>query len=124
MDTMVAEGGERYTYPEIAEAMKAAGTPLSRAKWQYLSAGNGPEPTDFALLENLAAFFKVPAEFLTHEGSEVPQRVQAQLELLRAARGAKVKGMATRLLSDLSPEVALQIAAVIDAELGNKQASK
>lgn len=117
MDTMVAEGGEPYSFPQIQEAMAAAGTPLSRARWQYMRAGTGPEPRDRHLLANLARFFKVDESFLLEEDSELPERISSQLELLRSMRAAKVRNFAARQLADLSPDTLRQIRAMIDAEV-------
>lgn len=121
MDTMVAEGGEPYSFPQIQEAMAKAGTPLSRARWQYMRAGTGPDPRDRELLANLARFFQVDESFLLEEDAELPERISAQLELLRTMRAAKVKNFAARQLADLSPETLQQIRAMIDAEVNREK---
>lgn len=119
LETVVAEGGTPYQYPEIGEAMKNAGTPLSRARWQYMKSGNGPDPSDEDLLTNLAKFFKVDPEYLLSEHSELPERIDAQLELLRTMRVQRVRSFAARQLQDLSPETLREIRDMIDEKLGD-----
>ncbi|QCB96573.1 hypothetical protein E5206_06225 [Arthrobacter sp. PAMC25564] len=118
MDTMVAEGGEPYSYLDIAEAMDRAGTPLSRARWQYMRAGTGPQPRDRGLLANLARFFQVDGSYLLEENCELPDRITSQLELLRTMRAAKVRSFASRQLADLSPDTLRRISEMIEAETG------
>jgi transcriptional regulator with XRE-family HTH domain len=73
-------------------------------------AGTGPMTTNTALLEALADFFGVPVSYLTEEDSAVPERVQAQLDLLRSMREAEVKTLAARSLTkELSTETLLEI---------------
>lgn len=121
MDTMVAEGGEAYSYHEIAAAMSKAGTPISRARWQYLRAGTGPQPSDHELLANLARFFRVDESYLLEGDSRLPDRITSQLELLRSMRAAKVRNFAARQLADLSPDTLHQITEMIDAEISRSK---
>lgn len=117
-DVIAAEGGQRYTFPHISAAMAERGVHISRARWSYMRAGTGPMTTDEALLEALADFFGVPVRYLTDEDSEVPDRVQAQLELLRTLREAEVKSFAARsLTTELSTETLMEIRAIIDQTL-------
>ena len=121
LDVVAAEGGNRYTFPEIKTAMEARGVHISRQRWHYMRAGTGPMTTDTPLLEALADFFGVPVSFLTEADAEVPSRVTAQLELLRTLKEAEVKNFAARALtSDLSPETLLEIRDIIDQTL-NRQ---
>lgn len=117
LETVVAEGGEPYSYTEVSQAMAAAGTPLSRSRWQYMKAGTGPDPSDALLLTNLANFFKVDPEYLLKEHAELPDRIEAQLELLRTMRANKVVSFAARQLQDLSPETLREIRDMIDDRL-------
>jgi transcriptional regulator with XRE-family HTH domain len=123
-DVVAAEGGVRYTFPQISEAMAERGVHISRARWSYMRAGTGPMTTDTPLLEALADFFGVPVSYLTEEDSEVPERVQAQLDLLRSLREAEVKTFAARSLTqELSTETLLEIREIIDRTL-NKQGTE
>jgi predicted RecB family endonuclease len=121
LDVVAAEGGNRYTFPEIKAAMESRGVHISRQRWHYMRAGTGPMTTDTPLLEALADFFGVPVSFLTEADAAVPSRVTAQLELLRTLKEAEVKNFAARALtSDLSPETLLEIRDIIDQTL-NRQ---
>jgi hypothetical protein len=120
-DVVAAEGGKRYTFPEISEAMEARGLHISRARWSYMRAGTGPMTTDTPLLEALADFFGVPVSYLTEADAAVPARVQAQLDLLKSMREAEVKSFAARsLTNELSTETLLEIRAIIDRTLGKQ----
>lgn len=79
--------------------MKERGVHISRARWSYMRAGTGPMTTNGDLLDALANFFGVSVEHLTEEDSEVPARVQAQLDLLRSMKEAEIKTFAARSLS-------------------------
>lgn len=118
LDVVAAEGGHRYTFPDIKQAVEDRGLHISRQRWHYMRAGTGPMTPDTDLLEALADFFGVPAAFLTNADAETPARVAAQLDLLRAMREAEVKSFAARsLTSDLSPELLLEIRDIIDETL-------
>ncbi len=118
LDVVAAESGNRYTFPEIKAAMAERGVHISRQRWHYMRAGTGPMTTDVALLDALADFFGVPVAFLTDAEAEVPQRVAAQLDLLRTLREAEVKNFAARALTgDLSTETLLEIRDIIDQTL-------
>lgn len=118
LDVVAAEGGHRYTFPDIKKAVGDRGLHISRQRWHYMRAGTGPMTPDTDLLEALADFFGVPAAFLTNADAETPARVAAQLDLLRAMREAEVKSFAARsLTSDLSPELLLEIRNIIDETL-------
>ncbi|WP_138445231.1 hypothetical protein [Sinomonas susongensis] len=118
LDVVAAEGGRRYTFPDIKKAVEGRGLHISRQRWHYMRAGTGPMTPDTDLLEALADFFGVPSAFLTNADAETPARVAAQLDLLRAMREAEVKSFAARsLTSDLSPELLLEIRNIIDETL-------
>jgi len=103
MDVVEANTGQRPPYKEIAAEIKAAGASMSRPRWGYMLNGNGPAVRDERLLSALAQFFGVPAEYLTDAAgaSDVPERVQAQLELVLEARKREVVAFATRRLGGL-----------------------
>ncbi|MDQ4504510.1 hypothetical protein [Sinomonas sp. ASV322] len=118
LDVVEAEGGQRYTFPDIKKAVEDRGLHISRQRWHYMRAGTGPMTPDTNLLEALADFFGVPAAFLTDADAKTPERVAAQLDLLRAMREAEVRSFAARTLtSDLSPETLREIRDIIDETL-------
>lgn len=117
LDVVVAEGGEPYKVSDIQEALAAQGVSLSRARWFYMREASGPLVKDRKLLSALANFFGVPEDYLTDSGSEIPQRVEAQLKLLKSMRAAEVKSFAVRALGELSPESIEAITKVLDEEL-------
>jgi hypothetical protein len=69
---------------------------------------------DHELLQNLAAFFGVDRRYLLDDSTEIPDLVEAQLELLKAMREARVKNFAARQLQGLSPETLARLREVID----------
>ena len=58
---------------------------------------------DPAVFEGLAAFFDVDTAFLMgQDGAATPEKVAAQLDLVRSMRAAKVKSYAARTLGAVS----------------------
>lgn len=104
LDAMRAETGEQYEYPDVAAGVRDhGGPPLSRQRWAYMRRSDG-HMVQRDLLTALAAFFGVPAEYLTDEHSGTPDRVTAQLELLKAMREHRVAQFAARTLGGISPD--------------------
>jgi len=116
LDTAEAEG-RKIAFNDVRDAMSAAGTPLSRARWHYMRSGSGPAVKKVELLQNLARFFGVSENYLIDGDDELPPRVEAQLELLASMRANKVRNFAARQLDGLSPETLLQIRDLIDEQL-------
>jgi hypothetical protein len=119
MDAAETEG-RKITYNDIRDAMAEAGTPLSRARWHYMRKGTGPEVKKADLLRNLAVFFGVHPDYLLEGQADLPERVEAQMDLLAAMRANKVRNFAARQLDGLSPETLLQIRDIIDEQLADK----
>lgn len=117
LDLFEAQGSSPLTYPQISKHMSDRGTPLSRSRWAYMRAGDGPMATDPALLRNLAEFFGVDPGYLLDDGGEVPDLVDAQLQLLRTLRENRVKNFAVRQLQGISPETLLRLRDAIDERL-------
>ena len=117
LDVVVAEGGEPYKFSEIQTALANKGVSLSRARWFYMKEGTGANVTDRNLLTALAEFFGVPPAYLLDSDPELPARVEAQLQLLKAMRIAEVKSFAARALGDLSPEATEAIAKILEEEM-------
>lgn len=123
LDSAEAEG-KKVSYNDVRDAMKAAGTPISRARWHYMRAGSGPAVKKTELLQNLAGFFGVNRDYLLDEAEDLPPKVEAQLELLATMRVNKVRNFAARQLDGLSPETLLQIRDLIDEQLGETNITK
>jgi len=70
---------------------------------------------DPALLDALSDYFEVPHTFLRGE-SDMPEKVAAELDLVRAMRAAKVRSYAARTLGDLSPNTLNAITRFLDQE--------
>ncbi|WP_247046246.1 hypothetical protein [Arthrobacter rhizosphaerae] len=118
LDLFEAKGSEPLTYPQISHHMEQRGTPLSRSRWAYMRSGDSSLATDEALLRNLAEFFGVDSDYLLDDSGDVPGLVEAQLELLRSLREARVRNFAARQLQGISPETLLRLRKVIDERLG------
>ena len=112
-----AKGSSPLTYPQISKHMADRGTPLSRSRWAYMRAGDSSMATDPQLLRNLAEFFGVDPRYLLDEDGEVPDLVDAQLELLRTLRENRVRNFAARQLQGISPETLLRLRKAIDERL-------
>ncbi|MGX5695115.1 hypothetical protein ACWKWP_02855 [Agromyces soli] len=119
IDVAAAETGTEPTYTQIAQFLGERGTKLSRSRWTYMVNGHRAVQ-DRRLLEGLAAFFDVEPEFLAGvSGAGMPERVSAQLDLVRAMRAARVKAYAARALGDISPNALNAISRYLDEEIAH-----
>lgn len=118
LDLFEAKGSEPLTYPKISKHMAERGTPLSRSRWAYMRSGESSLATDEALLRNLADFFGVDSDYLLDDSNDVPRLVEAQLELLRSLREARVRNFAARQLQGISPDTLLRLRKAIEERLG------
>jgi len=117
LDVSIAESGAEPTYAQIASFLEARGANLSRSRWTYMVNGHR-YVRDPAIVDGLAAFFDVDAPFLLgEEGAPTPERVNAQLDLVRSMRAAKVKSYAARTLGDVSPKALHAISKFLDEEM-------
>ena len=114
LDLYESQQAGPLSYREISENMTKRGTPLSRSRWAYMRTGDSSLAMDQELLQNLAAFFGVDRRYLLDDSTEIPDLVEAQLELLKAMREARVKNFAARQLQGLSPETLARLREVID----------
>lgn len=114
VDLYAVEYGSEPTYSEISGHLEARGVGLSRARWSYMLNGHR-EVTDRDLLAAIADFFGVEAEFLLSDGP-LPERVESQLELIRAMRIARVRSFAARTLGDVSPQTLDAITRFLEEE--------
>lgn len=117
LDVAITESGAEPTYAQIASYLDGRGTNLSRSRWTYMVNGHR-YVKDPAVFEGLAAFFDVDTAFLAGEdGAVVPEKVSAQLDLVRSMRAAKVKSYAARTLGDISPKALQAISKFLDDEM-------
>lgn len=114
MDALEAEG-RKVTFAEIQKAVAADGIQLHRSRWGYMTSGTGHNTTDDQLLISLAKFFGVNPRYLIMDTDEVPERVEAQMDLLHAMRVNKVRNFAARQLADVDPETLKRITEILAA---------
>ena len=117
LDVSIAESGAEPTYAQIAAFLEARGASLSRSRWTYMVNGHR-YVRDPVIVDGLAAYFDVDAPFLLGtEGAPTPEKVSAQLDLIRAMRAARVKSYAARTLGDVSPKALQAISKFLDEEM-------
>lgn len=105
LEVSAASNKKPYTFNEIAARLAEQGISLSRQRWSYMLNGNGPLVTEPGLLKALAELFHVPVEYLIPGvESEIPEKIDAQLATIRAAKHSKLKLIATRELGEVSPK--------------------
>lgn len=121
LDVTTANRGSEVTYTEIAEYLGSRGISLSRGRWHYML-GAERYVDDQKLLDGISDFFDVDHAYLRGE-DVLPDKVAAELDLLRSMRAAKVKSYAARTLGDLSPETLGAITRILDAEVKARQDS-
>lgn len=116
LDFEEAQRGSPVPFAAVEEYVAAHGGSLSRAKWTYMLSGDGRRNRDSGLLRLLAGFFEVDERFLL-EDSAVPERISAQLALVRSLRTARVSGFAARTFpGELSADALRRIAEVLEEE--------
>ncbi|MSR98460.1 hypothetical protein FYJ28_06430 [Arthrobacter sp. BL-252-APC-1A] len=64
----------------------------------------------------MAAVFDVDPEYLIQDGGKLPERVEAELELIRSMRRAEVRNFAARALGPVDPEALRAIAKILDED--------
>lgn len=117
LDVSIAESGAEPTYTQIAAFLEARGANLSRSRWTYMINGHR-NVKDPVIVDGLAAFFDVDTQFLLGEkGAPTPEKVNAQLDLVRSMRAARVKSYAARTLGDVSPKALQSISKFLDEEV-------
>lgn len=116
LDVVVAEGNTPYTYRQIAEGLASRGLSLSRARWAYMITGDGALVSDPDLLAGIAEFFRIPAAYLLGDDSDIPERVDAQLEFVKQLRVKRVANFAARTLGDTSPEMLRSITELLSQD--------
>ena len=121
LDTEATKMGTEPTFKQISLFVERRGLKLSRSRWQYMLSGNKFTVRNESLLTAIAEFFDVEPAFLLDTSSDVvPEKVDAQLDLIRAMRTAEVKSFAARQLGDVSPETLDAITRFLDEESGRR----
>lgn len=113
LDVIVSDTGKPFDYPAIRDGAQKAGYYLSRTRWSLLKAGKEQVVPDEAL-RAIATVFDVDPEYLLQEGGKLPERVEAELELIRSMRRAEVKNFAARALGPVDPEALRAISKILD----------
>ncbi|AXH93570.1 helix-turn-helix domain-containing protein [Micromonospora aurantiaca] len=85
--------GREYSHREVAEAVTAAGEPISHSYIGQLRAGDKDNPT-IKHLRALARFFGVPVEYFTNE--EIATDVDRELRMLTALKELQIKTVSLR----------------------------
>jgi hypothetical protein len=98
LDAAVAERGKPVTFREVQAELATRGIKLSRARWFYMKEGTGRLVSDPVLLSELCSIFKVNPSYLTDDDTELPERIDSQLEFVKSLRAARVKSFAARTL--------------------------
>jgi transcriptional regulator with XRE-family HTH domain len=128
LDVAVAERGKPVTFREVQEELASRGVKLSRARWFYMKDRTGRLVSDPELLTALCEIFKVdPSYLLPESDSELPERIDSQLEFVKSLRAARVKSFAARTLGDVSPETLRRISEYLNKDIdlhpGGEQAA-
>ncbi|WP_242702110.1 hypothetical protein [Arthrobacter cavernae] len=113
LDVIVSDTGKPFDYTAIRDGAQKAGYYLSRTRWSLLKSGKEQVVPDEAL-RAIASVFDVDAEYLLQEGGKLPERVEAELELIRSMRRAEVRNFAARALGPVDPEALRAIAKILD----------
>ena len=114
VDVITAPNGKPVTYRLISEHLASRGIRLSRARWIYMLSGTRWTVTDRALLTGIAGYFEIDPRYLTETDGDVPSRVEAALQYVRAERLGAVRLYAARKLGDVSPETLERLTAILD----------
>ncbi|WP_290170243.1 hypothetical protein [Arthrobacter sp. APC 3897] len=115
LDVIMSESGRPFDYAAIRDGAKKAGYYLSRTRWSLLKSGKEQVVPDEAL-RAIAAVFDVNPDYLLLEDGSLPERVEAELELLRSMRRAEVRNFAARALGPVDPEALKAIAKILDED--------
>lgn len=118
MSVAKTDTGEPLTFKAISAALAERGVVLSRARWSYMLHGNGPLVTNPRLLRALADVLGVDVSYLTPGANgPLPERIEAQLNVLRAIRYSKFKVVAARELGEVAPRTLDAITEILNQHL-------
>ena len=114
LDVMRARGHEPASFTEIQEEMAKRGIKLSRTRWFRIRKGSPDARPTPDLLRALADYFDVEDAYLLHRDGQVSDRVEAELNLLKALKLINASDVGARTIGDLSPEALNELAAAIE----------
>lgn len=97
--TIKRSDGREYSHREVAEAITAAGEPISHTYVGQLRSGHKDNPT-LRHMRALARFFGVPVEYFTSE--QLGAAVDQELDLLAALQELRTKR--TQLRASILPD--------------------
>ena len=121
LDVVVAERGQPVTFREVQQKLAEKGIKLSRARWFYMKDGTGRLVSDPALLGALCDIFNVDPHYLMgSDASDLPERIDSQLEFVKSLRAARVKTFAARTLGDVSPETLRAITEYLNKDISRR----
>ncbi|MDQ0691476.1 hypothetical protein [Arthrobacter sp. W4I7] len=121
LDVVVAERGQPVTFREVQQKLAEKGIKLSRARWFYMKDGTGRLVSDPALLGALCDIFNVDPDYLMgSDASDLPERIDSQLEFVKSLRAARVKTFAARTLGDVSPETLRAITEYLNRDISRR----
>lgn len=121
LDVVVAERGQSVTFREVQQKLAEKGIKLSRARWFYMKDGTGRLVSNPALLGALCDIFNVDPDYLMgSDASDLPERIDSQLEFVKSLRAARVKTFAARTLGDVSPETLRAITEYLNKDISRR----
>lgn len=115
LDVIMQESGKPFDYGAVRDGAEKNGYYLSRTRWTHLKNGREQVVTEEAL-RAIADVFDVDPEYLLQEDGKLPERVEAELELIRTLRRAEVRNFAARALGPVDPEALKEIARILDED--------
>ncbi|RZU51276.1 hypothetical protein EV385_3086 [Krasilnikovia cinnamomea] len=101
--------GTLYSLREVADAVTAAGDPVSHGYIGHLRSGRSTDPT-LSHLKGLARFFGVPVEYFTSEAVAT----EVDNELILAAALQQVRTRTVALRQSVVPQAQEQIGAITE----------
>lgn len=113
LDVIRSPGGEIYTFREIEAGLRKYGVNLSRTRWQRLKVGSPDGRWDDELKQAFSRFFDIDPGYLMERSGDLPQRVAAELNLVRAMKLAEVETFAARTLGEVTPDALDELTAVL-----------
>ena len=117
LDVIMSESGKPFDYATIRDAASESGYYIiSRTRWSLLKHGKEQVIPEEAI-RAIALVFDVDPEYLLQESGKLPERVEAELELLKNLRRAEVRNFAARALGPVDPEALRAIAKILDEGL-------
>lgn len=113
LDTIMAESGKPFDYPEVRDRALELGFYVSRERWDLLTTGK-EQTLPEELLRAVAGVFGVSSEYLLDEAGPVSEYVEAELVLLRSMRRAGVRNFRSCQSGQIDAATLREIARILD----------